>query len=494
MPESVFKGQILTVSIVITFLAVFLLREWIFQNAGPGPNQEVENGRVPRPEEFRANMRAVWRRRQLRNVDQEEPARLKLDPADIQILPLNNGVLDQMEDQGPQRDLDGNVNEPVHEHDDEDDQWVDEEWHEEDGFPQDRSSERVAGEGREEYIIEPREEFSGASFHETPVTDAAERIMQEQGPAPSLLQQLRRQHRDLGDPNMSFEEFLLYQRHNMLELPNGGQASTENAVILDALPPRHQTEQVNDQFPEEQMREAYMRLFREPTDEEESPRDLMLDIPLVPEYRRDEQRTRREEQLRRAAQVAEIENFEPDFDALPQPRRLEPPRDHALDAAAGPLAEAEGGEVVEMGPEPGFNEDDIDDEGGLIIDGDLDGILEGAPAQFPAQIAQWLTWQRPSYRTARSNRWSLPECKRNPQPTLCDKRSLIYVLVSSQFLLISIVLNCGICVLVNVPFIIGKVHLLVSIACDRIEYHGLTLRTSYRRISTSSADFSDFPS
>lgn len=32
----------------------------------------------------------------------------------------------------------------------------------------------------------------------------------------------------------------------------------------------------------------------------------------------------------------------------------------------------------------------------------------------------------------------------------------------SQFLLICIVLNCGICLLVNVPFIIGKVHLTVS--------------------------------
>lgn len=421
MPESVFKGQILTVSIVITFLAVFLLREWIFQNAGPGPNQEVENGRVPRPEEFRANMRALWRRRQLRNVDQEEPARLMLDPADIQILPLNDR--DLIEDQGPQPDLDGNVNEPVHEHDDEDDQWVDEEWHEEDGFPQDRSPEEVAGEERKEDIIEPREEFSGASSHEAPVTHGAKRIMQEGGPAPSLLQQLRRQHREHGDPNMSFEEFLLYQRHSMLEFPIGEQVSIENAVTLNALPPRHRTEQVDDQLREEQMREAYMRLFREPTDEEESRRDLMLDTPLVPEYRREDQRRRREEQLRRAAQVAEVENFEPDFDALPQPRQLQPPRDRALEAAAGPLAEAEGGEVVEMGPEPGFDEDDIDDEGGLIIDGDIDGILEGAPAPFPAQTAQWLTWPLSSYRTARPDRWPLPECKRYPQPSPSNERS-----------------------------------------------------------------------
>lgn len=383
MAESIFKGQILTVSIVITFLAVFLLREWIFQNAGPGPNQEVENGRVPRPEEFRANMRALWRRRQLQNVDHEDPAALLLDPAETYLAPLND--LDPVRNQDMRHQFHQDAEEPGRDHDhdhdedhdedhdhdhdhDEDDQWVDEEeWIDDDGNAQDQSSERIANEERDEYIMAPRGESTGTSVHQAPIMHNHD-VVQEQGPAPSLLQQLRRQHREHGDPNMSFEEFLLYQRHNMTELPNREEMMNEDAGMRAMLPPHLQPGQS-----EEQIREAYMHFFADPNDAEDFRRQLRMDFPFIPEDRRENQRERREIQLRRAARDAEREELQ----MRANPFRHPPRRDHAREAAAEFGAEAEVGDVVEMGPEPGFDEDDADDEGGLIIDGDVDGILEG---------------------------------------------------------------------------------------------------------------------
>jgi hypothetical protein len=54
---------------------------------------------------------------------------------------------------------------------------------------------------------------------------------------------------------------------------------------------------------------------------------------------------------------------------------------------------------------------------------------------------------------------------------MLDFGMLTVVVACPKFLLISIVLNCGICVLVNVPFIIGKVHLLVSTDSNLVKEH-----------------------
>jgi hypothetical protein len=364
LPESVFKGQVLTVSIVITFLAVFLLREWIFQNAGPGHNQEVENGRVPRPEEFRPNMRAMWRRRQTQNLDQDEPADVMLAP---QFVPLIDH--EAVRNQGMAEHNPPAVDEAGHNHN-EDDQWVDEEeWVEDDVNAQDHPSDKATDEGRDDSIIMhggESEDFGRNGAQETHIHDGS---AQEEGPVPSLLQQLRRQHREHGDPNMSFEEFLLYQRHNMMERPNVEEIMNHDAATLRAMP------QLQPEQPEQthqRMHEEYMRMFADPNDSEEFRRELMLDFPHLPEDQREEQRRQRQEQVRRALRLAELEDRE-----LERLGRLPPNRDFARELAVVPAAEAEGGEEVEMGPEPGFDDDDADDEGGLIIDGDIDGILEG---------------------------------------------------------------------------------------------------------------------
>lgn len=310
----------------------------------------------------------MWRRRQTQNVDHEEPADVLMAPQFVPLIDHEAARNQAMANHNHEA-----VDEAGHNHN-EDDQWVDEEeWVEDDVNAQDHPSDKATDEGRDDSIMMQGgelEDFGRNGAQETHIHDGP---VQEEGPVPSLLQQLRRQHREHGDPNMSFEEFLLYQRHNMMERPNVEQMMNHDAATLRAMPqlqpdePQLQPEQVH-----QRMHEEYMRMFADPNDSEEFQRELMLDFPHLPEDQREEQRRQRQEQVRRALRLAELEDRE-----LERLGRLPPNRDFAREVPFVPVAEAEGGEEVEMGPEPGFDEDDADDEGGLIIDGDIDGILEG---------------------------------------------------------------------------------------------------------------------
>lgn len=406
MPERVFKGQILTVSIVVTFLAVFLLREWILQNAGPAPQQEVNQGRVPEPEEFRAEMRARWRQRRLLDFDNGDPAGMLLDPLLRRVIPNPRRPLPEPPQPVlPREELDtyfealkGGPDEKTNE----DQQWIDEdEWVDEAGHYEAGSSTRAtAGNAAETSITDMHESHADESA-KSPVDTIQQEPEIEQGPMPSLLQQLRRQHRDNADPNMSFEEFLIHQRHSI-----AGPAEPAPSEPLFPLAPRVPV----DPAAEHRRRQEFNRFF-EPADPEAFRRQLLLDRRFANDDLRARDRELREEQLRNAARAAELEP-EPrprGFGAQRRVDRLinddrglrqdedrraaragyleqlpiqeadfaqEPPEEQDDDDDEL-IAEVDVGEEVEMGPEPGFDDDDEDEEGGLIIDGDVDGILEG---------------------------------------------------------------------------------------------------------------------
>lgn len=409
LPERVFKGQILTVSIVVTFLAVFLLREWILQNAGPGPQQEVNQGRIPRPEEFRAEMRAQWRQRRLLDFDNGDPAGMLLDPLLRRVIPNPRRPLPEPPQPVlPREELDTHfeaLKGGPDENTNEDELWIDEdEWEDEAGQEEIGSSMRATAGNAAETSITGTYDSPTEETATSPVDILREEREIEQGPMPSLLQQLRRQHRDNADPNMSFEEFLIHQRHSMVDA-----AEPTPREPLFALEPRPPV----DHAAEERRRQEYNRFF-EPADPEAFRRQLLLDRRFVTDDHRARERELREEQLRNAARAAELE-------PAPRPRGFGAQRrvdrlindDRGLRededrraAHAGyleqlpiqaaevaqerleeqdddddePIAEVDVGEEVEMGPEPGFDDDDEDEEGGLIIDGDVDGILEGTSA------------------------------------------------------------------------------------------------------------------
>lgn len=426
LPERVFEGQILTVSVVVTFLAVFLLREWILQNAGPGPQQEVNQGRIPGPEGFRAEMRAQWRQRRLLAFDEQdrqlEPLLRRVIPnpnprRPVQIPPQELGVardlaaFPEMWVEGPHEYRNDARPEGRDETANDDEQWVDEDdWMDDDPAEASFPMRATAGNAADTSIADTHESRQ-IDFDESPVDTLHHEPAVEQGPAPSLLQQLRRQHRDHADPNMSFEEFLIHQRHSMADTAEPFPREPLYAMAGEASRPPV------DEATQDQMRQEFDRFFRPAEPEETFPRELPLDPRAVSEEDRARESGRRVEQLQGAAQVADSPPM-PRRGGLDRQRELDRQRDmdinrrvrqdvedeedrRALDAAYlvlrqaaeaalqepvhaqdndeddEPIAEVDGGEEVEMGPEPGFDEEDEDEEGGLIIDGDVDGILEG---------------------------------------------------------------------------------------------------------------------
>lgn len=404
-------------SIVVTFLAVFLLREWILQNAGPGPQQEVNQGRVPRPEEFRAEMRAQWRQRRLLNLDQEDPIGLLMDPLLRRVIPDPNphrllpvppqpiALRDELDTHMEvlQQEPEDNINE--------DEQWVDEDdWMDEIDHAEASSSMRATAGNATETSVTDTRDLRQSHFDDSTLDSVNHDTVLNHGPAPSLLQQLRRQHREHADPNMSFEEFLIHQRHSMADTAEAFPRQPLFTLADEAA-------QIPADEPiAEQMQREFDRFFQ-PAGHEAFRRELLLDPRPVANEDRVRERQLRAEQLRRAARIAEPQpaHGRRGFDPQPERERLmainralrqeiEGEEDRrALDAAYlahqadrsadtapqevipvqddddddEPIAEVDGGEEVEMGPEPGFDEEDEDEEGGLIIDGDVDGILEG---------------------------------------------------------------------------------------------------------------------
>lgn len=63
--STVFRGQLISVGVVVTFLGIFFLREWVIQNGpidNPAPDAP-EMGGPPGPQDFRPEMAVRWRRR-----------------------------------------------------------------------------------------------------------------------------------------------------------------------------------------------------------------------------------------------------------------------------------------------------------------------------------------------------------------------------------------------------------------------------------------------
>ncbi|KAG8767308.1 hypothetical protein FRC12_006318 [Ceratobasidium sp. 428] len=83
----IFKGQVITIAVVIVFLTIFLLREWIIQNARPGVfgDEEVLEGGVAAPEGA------------LPEVVEEMPALVEVDANPVPP-PINNPIMDAAPD------------------------------------------------------------------------------------------------------------------------------------------------------------------------------------------------------------------------------------------------------------------------------------------------------------------------------------------------------------------------------------------------------------
>ncbi|KAJ9124095.1 hypothetical protein QFC22_000890 [Naganishia vaughanmartiniae] len=430
LPERIFKGQILTVAIVIGLLAVFLLREWIFQNAGPGPTQEVENEAIPTPEEFRMQMRAKWRQRRLRNLDHREApldavfdrnhgrnhadfqaGRLRPRPAldRQQLAQLRAELIEHLADRQEVPDA-----MPT-----QDEEWVDEEdWvddAETGGRLSDGGVEESSGhlKGEEDAKIRQNEQRYRQS------DNAA-----EEAPLPSLLQQLRQQHREHADSNMSFEEFLAHSRSDITD-PSGsvGGKPLRHSVRAESSTSPYFSEGDNTGAgrtssgnrsptgsygetinPQGSMENDYHRYFTEPAGTQDDHVEHVDRHHVLIDNDRPRRAVREE-----AGQRRELERN-------PRPRR---PR-NVLNEAEIVVAAADVDEEVEMGPEPDLDDEEAD-EGGFMIDGDVDGILEAIGMRGPPAA------------------------------------------LFQNFLLICVVLNCGICIIVNVPFVIGKIHLIADI-------------------------------
>lgn len=122
---NVFQGQILSVIVVITFLGVFLVREWVIQN-GPIDNPAAdapEMGGPARPEDFRPHMAVRWRQRA--GVERHEMDRLNTNELEALVQQVQER-LDEFGPLTPQGNAaDGGVASPRDEQD-EDDEWEDE--------------------------------------------------------------------------------------------------------------------------------------------------------------------------------------------------------------------------------------------------------------------------------------------------------------------------------------------------------------------------------
>ncbi|KAJ9106134.1 hypothetical protein QFC21_001276 [Naganishia friedmannii] len=391
LPDRIFKGQILTVAIVISLLAVFLLREWIFQNAGPGPTQEVENEVAPRPEEFQLQMRAKWRQRRLRNVDRGESVDVvfNLDhgrhPVNVQAGHLQpRPALDPQQHDLLRADVMELLVAPQAMPDaTEEEQWVDEE----DWVNDAASAGHLSDSGLRDGVEYPKVDEDGQ------ISQSAERDQQadgviEEAPRPSLLQQLHQQHREHADPNMSFEEFLAHSRSDITD-PSGsvGRKPLQPSKPAESLTSARSSERAHtgaslvspgDRSPagsrgetaylQESIQDDYHRYFTEPAGMEDEQVELLHGHrPAVEnDHPRHLGAVRDEERRRRA------------IDRNPHPRR---PR-HVLNDADIMVAAVDGDEEVEMGPEPDLDDEEAD-EGGLMIDGDIDGILEAIGMRGP---------------------------------------------------------------------------------------------------------------
>lgn len=390
LPDRIFKGQILTVAIVIGLLAVFLLREWIFQNAGPGPTQEVENEAVPKPEEFQMQMRAKWRQRRLRNLDHRDP------PVDV-VFNRNQGrapfdfraghlqprpALDRHQQDLLRAELIEHFMEPQAALDatpTEEEQWVDEE----DWVDNAANAGHLSDSGIQGGFEHPEIGGNAPIFQQENRDEQAESVVEEP-PRPSLLQQLRQQHREHADSNMSFEEFLAHSRSDItdpsgsaglktLPRPNESELSTSadlsegNHMGAGRKSPENWStaasrgEATNSQ---DSLKDDYHRYFMEPAEIEDD------QVERPDGYRALVENDR----LRRQGAVRDLERPRGAIERNPRPRR---PR-NVLNEAEIVVAVVDADEEVEMGPEPDLDDEEAD-EGGLMIDGDIDGILEGAP-------------------------------------------------------------------------------------------------------------------
>jgi hypothetical protein len=121
----IFKGQIITIAVVIVFLTIFLLREWIIQNARPGVfgDEEVLEGGAAPPEGVPANAA------QEPGVLDDIPPLEAVPPADAPAVPLQVVEVDEEEggdDEDEPEGSDVEQREAFHPNDPDEEDWEDE--------------------------------------------------------------------------------------------------------------------------------------------------------------------------------------------------------------------------------------------------------------------------------------------------------------------------------------------------------------------------------
>ncbi|KAJ9098792.1 hypothetical protein QFC19_006269 [Naganishia cerealis] len=349
-------------------------------------------------------MRATWRQRRLRHLDRDDTVDMLLNgdfarnPANIRAALLRpRPPLDRQQQDLLRAELIEHFVGQQEEPEDagiEEDQWVDEEdWADKTANADDLPDDDVSNPS--EYPrIDATTRNRQTDTSEAYSNDGQADTFAHEGPVPSLLQQLRQQHREHADPNMSFEEFLAHSGSDIIGASGSGASlrpppSPQRCEEVDEnvqshtfsrtaarqgsfgdrsrdraqpLSSRNDDTQTPEETPgtQESMDDEYLRYFTEPNVAEDGPEEL---IERRRGARMDRERLPRA--LRDGAGLPEA------IQRNPRPRR---PRDILNDVDLVRAA-IDRDEEVEMGPEPDLDDEEAD-EGGLMIDGDLDGILE----------------------------------------------------------------------------------------------------------------------
>jgi hypothetical protein len=93
----IFTGQIIATAIVLIFIAVFLLREWISQNARPGVFEEGDPAADPDPEQEPERQQQRFREQARAIMEQRENQLRRRQQAEVERLPRARGDLRQLE-------------------------------------------------------------------------------------------------------------------------------------------------------------------------------------------------------------------------------------------------------------------------------------------------------------------------------------------------------------------------------------------------------------
>ncbi len=365
--STIFKGQIITVATIVIFLAVFLLREWIFQNMPQvQAHQAEEVPAPPRPEEWRPDMAVRWRRRRVERA--RELGQLPQRVAPLPLRPRQRRLPDDAQWLHPADALDARLHDGHRElrerHMERDGPHIQDEWED---MPTDVPAQLGGAVQEKNGPAEMDDRASNLYHHRAAVTFDEAEVFAER-PDPARMRAARNRYFAVEDHNRDFT--------GQADVVARGSSSSGATLLADQAPsplmhptttrPPRRSPRLNPDL------EDYGTNLGEPSSsQDQHPNGTQGNGP---------ERGQGDNHSDSSSLAGELQ--------LPGPRIGEIREDLFLAQAGGademqPDDEAEeaeeGDDEIQIGP--GLNDamfdDDLGEEGGFILEGDVEGILEG---------------------------------------------------------------------------------------------------------------------